>query len=73
MRLKGQLIEAIQSRGGAMSLDDLAGYEAEIVDPISYTYGVDKHTIWECPPNGSVAGILASCASANAAGKVWRL
>lgn len=49
-----KLIVGLQSRGGKMGLEDLAGYEADIVDPISYTYGKEAHTVWECPPNGYV-------------------
>lgn len=37
-----------------MQLDDLAEHQSDFVDPLSYTYGQDKHTVWECPPNGSV-------------------
>jgi gamma-glutamyltranspeptidase/glutathione hydrolase len=46
------IVDSLSSRGGKMTLDDLAAYEAELVESISYTYGKARHTIWECPPNG---------------------
>lgn len=48
------LMAGIQSRGGYMTLDDLADHRSEFVDPLSYTYGEEQHTVWECPPNGLV-------------------
>jgi gamma-glutamyltranspeptidase/glutathione hydrolase len=45
----------LQSQGGAMTADDLAGHAGEWVDPASANYrGYD---IWEIPPNGQ--GIAA--------------
>ncbi|CAG8453788.1 11877_t:CDS:10 [Diversispora eburnea] len=45
----------LQSKGGVMSLDDLAAHTTSRVDPISIDY--KGFTIWECPPNGQ--GITA--------------
>ncbi|KAI9494950.1 gamma-glutamyltranspeptidase [Zychaea mexicana] len=43
------IIEAIQSRGGLMTHEDLASHTSELVDPISFDY--HGWTIWEPPPN----------------------
>lgn len=46
--------------GGLLELSDLAAHESDFVEPISYTFGKDKHTVWECPPNGSgLAALIA--------------
>ena len=37
-----------------MTMEDLAEHQSEFVDALSYTYGEERHTVWECPPNGSV-------------------
>ena len=37
-RIAGAIVELIQSKGGVMELDDLAGHETSFVEPISYTY-----------------------------------
>ena len=43
-----------------MTLEDLASHQSEFVDPISYSFGPEKHTIWECPPNGQgLAALIA--------------
>ncbi len=49
------IVEASKHYGGAMTLDDLAGYAAEWVEPISTTYR--DWTVYEIPPNGQ--GIAA--------------
>lgn len=51
-RVAEAIVQAITSRGGVMTLDDLAAHETDFVQPISYTYGEDKLTVYECPPNG---------------------
>ena len=56
---RGELAEQIaafsEKHGGYLSKEDLAGFEAEWVDPISVNYrGYD---VWEIPPNGQ--GIVA--------------
>lgn len=38
-------------------MEDLASHQSEFVEPISYTYGTEQHTLHECPPNGQ--GIVA--------------
>lgn len=43
-----------------MELSDLASHRTDFVEPISYTFGKDKHTVYECPPNGSgLAALIA--------------
>ncbi|HSR61196.1 MAG TPA: gamma-glutamyltransferase [Robiginitalea sp.] len=49
------IADFIQSQGGFLSEEDLAGHTAEWVDPVSVNYrGYD---VWELPPNGQ--GIAA--------------
>lgn len=43
------LVDAIQSAGGYVTADDMAGYEAELVDAISVEYG--DLTVHQAPPN----------------------
>ncbi|CAG8722296.1 13361_t:CDS:2, partial [Racocetra fulgida] len=54
-RIAQAIVETVQSKGGVMSLDDLASHTSTRVDPISINY--KDVTIWECPPNGQ--GITA--------------
>jgi gamma-glutamyltranspeptidase / glutathione hydrolase len=49
------IVETSKRLGGAMTLEDLAGYSSEWVEPISTTYR--DWTIYEIPPNGQ--GIAA--------------
>ncbi|WVQ74298.1 gamma-glutamyltransferase [Cryptococcus sp. DSM 104548] len=56
-RIGTAIVEALQSRGGLMTPQDLASHTSEFVTPISYTYGPEKLTIHECPPNGQVVKI----------------
>ncbi|KAI9269324.1 gamma-glutamyltranspeptidase [Phascolomyces articulosus] len=49
------IVDAIQSRGGLMTHEDLASHTSEIVEPISIDY--HGYTLWEIPPNGQ--GITA--------------
>jgi gamma-glutamyltranspeptidase/glutathione hydrolase len=54
------IIELIQSKGGVMTLDDLAEHTSTPVEPISISYGEHDGKcirLWECPPNGQ--GIVA--------------
>lgn len=55
------IVDAITSRGGVMTLEDLAAHETDFVEPISYTYGEKEQlTVHECPPNGSgLAALIA--------------
>ena len=49
------MVEFIQSQGGFLSYDDLAGFHSEWTPPVSSNYrGYD---VWELPPNGQ--GIAA--------------
>ena len=49
------MVEFIQSQGGFLSYDDLAGFHSEWTPPVSTNYrGYD---VWELPPNGQ--GIAA--------------
>jgi len=50
------IVDLVQSKGGVLSLQDLADHTSTIVEPISYTYAQDV-TLHECPPNGQ--GITA--------------
>ncbi|MCJ8297895.1 MAG: gamma-glutamyltransferase, partial [Pseudomonadales bacterium] len=56
---RGELAEAIaahsKATGGYLSAEDLAGYNAQWVDPISVNY--KGYDVWEIPPNGQ--GMLA--------------
>ncbi len=45
-----RIVEALESHGGVMTLDDLAEHRSTFDDPISTTYR--RHRVWECPPNG---------------------
>jgi gamma-glutamyltranspeptidase/glutathione hydrolase len=59
---RGEIAAAIvahsQASGGAMTLADLAGYEAEWVAPIGLDYA--GHTMHEIPPNGQgIAALMA--------------
>ncbi len=59
---RGEIAAAIvahaQANGGAMTLADLAGYEAEWVAPIGLDYA--GHTMHEIPPNGQgIAALMA--------------
>ncbi|WWD22659.1 gamma-glutamyltransferase [Kwoniella shandongensis] len=61
---KGEIAKAIvnelQGRGSLMTLEDLASHESDFVQPISYTYGPEKLTVHECPPNGQgLAALIA--------------
>ncbi len=44
------IVETSRRAGGTMTLDDLAGYSIEWVEPISTTYR--DWTVYEIPPNG---------------------
>ncbi|CAG8557837.1 8423_t:CDS:2 [Cetraspora pellucida] len=55
-RIAQAIVETVQSRGGVMSLDDLASHTSTRIDPISINY--KDVTIWECPPNGQGITVL---------------
>ncbi len=46
-----QIVACVQEAGGVLTMDDLAGYKAEWVEPISVTYR-NGFTFHEIPPNG---------------------
>lgn len=49
--IAAQIAATVQADGGLLSVDDLASYQAEWVDPISVAYG-DGYEFHELPPNG---------------------
>ena len=50
-----QIAAEIQSKGGFMTIDDLAAFEPEFVDPVSTTYNGAE--VFELPPNNQ--GLIA--------------
>ncbi|KAG2208294.1 hypothetical protein INT47_006150 [Mucor saturninus] len=54
-RIGESIVQAIQSRGGLMTLEDLKSHSSELIQPISIDY--HDWTVWEIPPNGQ--GITA--------------
>ncbi|WP_458186806.1 gamma-glutamyltransferase family protein [Haladaptatus sp. NG-WS-4] len=50
-----QIATEVQSHGGFMTVDDLADFEPEFIDPVSTTYGGAE--IFELPPNNQ--GLIA--------------
>lgn len=50
-RVAEAIVELIQSKGGVMSLEDLANHRTDFVEPLKYTYKGEV-TVYECPPNG---------------------
>ncbi|GAA5809931.1 hypothetical protein MFLAVUS_003346 [Mucor flavus] len=57
-RVGQSIIEAIQSRGGLMTPEDLAKHTSELIEPISIDY--HDWTVWEIPPNGQgITALLA--------------
>ncbi|KAJ9120422.1 hypothetical protein QFC24_005379 [Naganishia onofrii] len=56
-RIAQAVVDLVRAGGGVMTLDDLAGQEAQVVEPICYEFkrgkeGEEGVTLWECPPNG---------------------
>lgn len=49
------IVSYVRQLGGLLSLDDLADYDADYVEPIKTRYR--GHDVYECPPNGQ--GIIA--------------
>lgn len=49
------IADHVESHGGFLGFDDLAGYEAEWVDPIAVRFR--GHDVWSLPPNGQ--GLVA--------------
>jgi gamma-glutamyltranspeptidase/glutathione hydrolase len=54
-RIAEAIVELVQSRGGVMTLEDLASHTSTPCDPISTEYA--GLNVWEHPPNGQ--GIIA--------------
>lgn len=50
-RIAQAIVDLITSKGGVMSLEDLAAHDTEFVEPLKYTFA-DEVTVYECPPNG---------------------
>ncbi|KAI7863561.1 nucleophile aminohydrolase [Spinellus fusiger] len=55
-RIAESIVSAVQSRGGLLSLEDLASHTSELVEPISIDYY--DWTVWEIPPNGHGITVL---------------
>ncbi|KAG9287695.1 hypothetical protein G9A89_004098 [Geosiphon pyriformis] len=57
-RIAKAIVDLIQSKGGVLTLEDLALHSSTLVEPISINYnGV---TVYECPPNGQgITALLA--------------
>ncbi|KAH9847414.1 gamma-glutamyltranspeptidase [Lenzites betulinus] len=55
-RVAQAIVDLIQSKGGVMTLEDLANHKTDFVEPIKYTFN-EEVTVYECPPNGQ--GITA--------------
>ncbi len=51
-----RIVDASKSHDGVMTLDDLAGYSSEWVEPLSTTYR--GWTVYELPPNGQGVAAL---------------
>ncbi|MGI9597742.1 MAG: gamma-glutamyltransferase family protein [Acidimicrobiales bacterium] len=52
------IVDYAGQTGGRMTGDDLAGHNAQWVDPIGVEYG--DHQVWEIPPNGQgIAALMA--------------
>ncbi|KAL7321875.1 hypothetical protein PS15m_001599 [Mucor circinelloides] len=49
-RIGQAIVDALKSRGGVMTLEDLAQHNSELIEPISLDY--HDWTVWEIPPNG---------------------
>jgi gamma-glutamyltranspeptidase / glutathione hydrolase len=45
-----QIVNCVQEAGGFLTLDDMTGYAAEWVEPLSVNWG--DYTFYEIPPNG---------------------
>ena len=53
------IVEAVSTRGGVLTLEDLARHETSFPEPMSTTYR-DEVTVWELPPpNHGLAALLA--------------
>ena len=66
-----KIVTAVQTDGGVLSLDDLAQYQAEWIEPISadYTNGRgETYTMHEIPPNGQGLTALIALNIANGMG-----
>ena len=51
------IVDLIQSKGGLMTLEDLAEHQSTPVEAINISYDLKDIRIWECPPNGQ--GLVA--------------
>ncbi|KAI9492926.1 gamma-glutamyltranspeptidase [Zychaea mexicana] len=54
-RIGDSIVQAIRSRGGLMTHEDLASHTSDVIEPISLDY--HGWTVWEIPPNSQ--GITA--------------
>ena len=51
-----RIVDHLKSKGGFLTLDDLAAHQAEWVEPISATFR--GYTVWELPPNNQGVAAL---------------
>ncbi|KAI8391107.1 nucleophile aminohydrolase [Radiomyces spectabilis] len=63
-RIAEAMVDAVRSRGGLLTLEDLAAHESELIEPISLDY--HGWTIWEIPPNGQGITTLIALGILNA-------
>ncbi|KAG2219833.1 hypothetical protein INT45_006276 [Circinella minor] len=57
-RIADAIVDAVKTRGGLLTHQDLASHKSEMVDPISFDY--HDWTIWEMPPNSQgVTALMA--------------
>lgn len=53
-----RIVEEVRHEGGGMTLEDMASYEPEWVEPIGADFG--PYRVFECPPNGQgLAALIA--------------
>lgn len=51
-----EIVAEVQAAGGVLSMEDMAGFEPEFVDPVSTTYG--DLEVFELPPNNQGLVVL---------------
>lgn len=73
-RIAQAIVDLIASKGGLMTLEDLAGTTADVVTPIKYDFQASAEdpgiSLWECPPNGQGLTALVALGIVEAVGEV---